>query len=245
MMNMAGVVTGGASGIGEAVALQLLDQGATVVVADRSEEALARLRGIHQSDRLVPAVGDVTDPGFADELVRLCDDRGGVRFLVNVAGVMHPPLPLHELPLADYERVVDVNMKGSFICYRAVASAMVEAGARGAIVNVVSTAGIRPVATAGGYVGSKHGVVGLTTTAALELAPLGIRVNAVCPGVTDTPLFRANRAGGAAEAMAAMIPLRRVASAAEVAAAVLWLLSDAASYVTGAVIPVDGGLGLV
>jgi NAD(P)-dependent dehydrogenase (short-subunit alcohol dehydrogenase family) len=189
-------------------------------------------------------VGDIRDPGCAQRLVQRClAATGRLDFLVNVAGVMQPDLPLHQLPLEAFERVLSVNLTGSFLCYRAAAEAMIRLKSGGAILNIVSTGGIRPVPKAGGYVASKHGLVGLTTTAALEVAAYGIRVNAICPGVTDTPLFRASISGsGPADAMKNQIPMRRIAEPREVANAAVWLLGDEASYVTGAVLPVDGGL---
>lgn len=246
MTDRAGIVTGGASGIGEAIVLRMLRDGAAVYAVDRDQAALDRLQAACPGLPLVCVAGDVTDPDCAAAVADRCEkEHGKIDFLVNGAGVMHPALPLHDLAVADFDRVQAVNLKGVFVFYRAVVQRMVAAGTKGAIVNIASTSAFRPVPTAGGYVASKHGVAGLTTSAALEVAPNGIRVNAVCPGVTDTPLFRATMAGGPAEGMIAMIPIRRIAHSDEMANAVAWLLSSEAGYVTGVILPVDGGLSLL
>ena len=241
-----GIVTGGASGIGEAIVKRLLRDGATVFAVDRDQASLDRLQIECPGMPLTCLGGDVTDADFASSGVDRCvKEHGAIDFLVNGAGVMHPTLPLHELSIADFDRVQAVNLKGVFIFYRAVVQQMLAAGTKGSVVNIASTSAFRPVPTAGGYVASKHGVAGLTTSAALEVAPNGIRVNAVCPGVTDTPLFRATMSGGPAEAMVNMIPIRRIAHSDEMANAVSWLISPEASYVTGVILPIDGGLSLL
>lgn len=246
MGNRAAIVTGGASGIGEAIVKRLLRDGIAVYAMDRDQGALDRLKADCAGQPLVCVAGDVTDANFATSLTDRCmADHGAIDFLVNAAGVMHPACPLHELAIEDFDRVQAVNLKGCFIFYRAVTQKMLAAGTKGSIVHIASTAAFRPVPMAGAYAAAKHGLAGLTKSSALEVAPHGIRVNAVCPGVTDTPLFRANLAGGPAEAMVDMIPIKRVAQADEMANAVSWLLSPEASYITGVILPVDGGLSLL
>lgn len=246
MTDRAGIVTGGASGIGEAIVKRLLRDGAKVYAVDRDQAALDNLKADCASPSLICVVGDVADAACAEAVTDRCvKENGAINFLVNAAGVMHPALPLHDLEIADFDRVQAVNLKGVFVFYRAVVHQMIADGTKGGIVNVASTSAFRPVPMAGGYVASKHGVAGMTTSAALEVAASGIRVNAVCPGVTDTPLFRATMAGGPAEGMINMIPVRRIAHSDEMANAVAWLLSDEASYVTGVILPVDGGLSLL
>ncbi|AMK19597.1 MULTISPECIES: SDR family NAD(P)-dependent oxidoreductase [Sphingobium] len=246
MNGKVGIVTGAAKGIGRAVALQLLRDGATVYAFDRDASALQKLTEESGSHPIVSVLGDVDDDQAATELVARClQETGKVDFLVNVAGIVHPPQPLHELSAADFDRTIAVNLKGYFLFYRAAAEAMIAAGKGGAIVNIASTAGIRPVPRAGAYAASKHGVIGLTTTAALEVAAEGIRVNAICPGVTDTPMLASNAAGGPATGMIDAIPFRRLGQPDDIAAAVAWLISDQASYITGVALPVDGGLSLV
>jgi len=246
MKGKTGIVTGGASGIGQAVTETLLEAGATVHVLDFNQASLDRMAGRFPGGALIAAHIDVSDAVAVEHVTQEIVDRASrVDFLVNAAGIVHPPVPLHEVVIDDFHRVQAVNHFGTFTLYRAVARHMIAAGG-GAIVNVSSTAGIRPVPNAGAYVASKHGVIGMTTTGALELARHGVRVNAVCPGVIDTPMFRANRdSGGPAEAISQMIPMGRLGQPAEVAAMIAWLLSDQASYVTGAVIPVDGGVALM
>ena len=246
MQGNVGIVTGGASGIGEGVVRRLLREGARVYAVDVDADAIGRIRASCATNELIAVLADITNERVASEVVSRCIcESGRIDFLVNVAGVMQPPVPLTELAPKDYERVLAVNLTGSFLFYQATVKAMVQAGTGGAIVNVASTGGFRPVINAGAYIASKHGVIGLTTSAALETAALSIRVNAVCPGVTDTPLFRASVAGGPAEALVKQIPMRRIAHVDEIANAVCWLLSEQASYITGAVLVVDGGISLV
>jgi len=240
MEGKTGIVAGGASGIGEAVVLALLAAGAGVLAVDCNGAGLERLRALAASPLLRCAVADIAHPEAAGPLVEECLSwRGQVDFLVNSAAVTHAAVNLAALADEAFRRTLAVNLTGTFLMMQAAAAKMT---AGGAIVNVASTAGIRPVARAGAYSASKHGVVGLSSTAALELAQQGVRVNVVCPGVTDTPLFRAT--GASVDPLRSLIPMGRIARPEEIAAAVVWLLSDQASYVTGAVLSVDGGLAL-
>lgn len=215
------VVTGAGQGIGRACADALEKEGAEVVRAD-----------VHGA----PARCDVTDAAQVDALVRALPR---VDLAVNAAGVEGAIARTVDAPLDDFDRVVDVNLRGVFVCMRA----ELAAGAR-SIVNVASVAGLVGWHGAAAYSASKHGVVGLTRTAALEYARRGVRVNAVCPGVTQTPMYERMLAANPqlAERTVAANPMRRVARPEEVAAAILWLLSDEASFVNGVALPVDGGL---
>ena len=212
------LVTGSSGGIGKAVCEALEAEGARV----------------HRAD--VQTGLDVTD----SEAVRaFVAQLGPLDVAVNAAGVEGGMAKTADADLADFDRVTDINLRGVFVCMQA----ELAAGAR-SIVNVASVAGLAGWHGAAAYSASKHGVVGLTRTAALEYARRGVRVNAVCPGVTQTPMY--DRMLAANPALAARTveanPMRRVARVEEVAAATLFLLSDEASFVNGVALPVDGGL---
>lgn len=215
------LVTGAAQGIGRACADALEREGARVVRAD--------IQG-------TPTRCDVTDAAEVESIVR---GMGRLDLAVNAAGVEGAIARFADAPTEDFDRVIDVNLRGVFVCMRA----ELAAGAR-SIVNVSSVAGLVGWRGAAAYAASKHAVVGLTRTAALEVAKTGARVNAVCPGVTQTPMYERMLAGNPAlaERTVAANPTGRVARADEVTAPILWLLSDEASFVNGVALPVDGGL---
>jgi NAD(P)-dependent dehydrogenase (short-subunit alcohol dehydrogenase family) len=244
MKGKTAIVTGGASGMGEAVVRQLLDKGANILAVDRDPRALERLVARSGCDRLIPVEADIALEATAAALVETCRGKfGNVRFLVNCAGITRMPVPFEATQLSDFELVGAVNLRGTFLTMRAVIPHMKESGG-GSIVNISSTAGIRPLTQATAYTASKWGVIGISLTAALETAAAGIRVNVVCPGITDTPMLH-GMAGDHTTELAAGTPMRRIGKPEEIANAVTWLLSDAASFVTGVVMPVDGGLALV
>ncbi|AMK19589.1 MULTISPECIES: SDR family NAD(P)-dependent oxidoreductase [Sphingobium] len=239
------IVTGGVSGMGEAITLRLLKEGATVLALDINSEAVAAFAEKHRSPRLLVQVADISDPATAPVSVTRClDEAGRLDFLVNAAGVPGQISLLHEASEPDFDQVLAVNLKGGFLMYKAVAAHLIEQAQSGSIVNIASTAGIRPWPTAGIYSASKHGIVGLTVTAALEVAAHGIRVNAICPGIIDTPMYRRNTNANIVAVAEQRIPLGKVGNATAIADAALWLLGPEASYVTGAILPVDGGLAL-
>lgn len=226
--NKVAVVTGGASGIGEAAAKGFLAEGAQVVVLDCNASSLAGVRSI---------VADVSSKASIDAAFAQLD---AVHVLVNSAGVIGKST-LRNLTEAEWDRVLDVNLKGTVFCTQAAAAKMRGRGG-GAVVNVSSMAGKR-VSFAGGihYTASKTGVVGFTSHAAFELAPDGIRVNAVCPGPTITGMTRKATPERLAYT-AAKIPLGRWVSAEDVARAILFLASDEAAMCTGTALDVDGGI---
>ncbi len=236
------LVTGAASlrGQGAAEARLLAEAGAAVVLADvDDEEGAATAAAIGERAAYVRL--DVTDERQWDAVVRdVVGAHGRLDVLVNNAGVWHAGTLADTTP-AEYRRVVEINQVGVFLGMRAAAAVMRPAG-RGSIVNVSSNAGLRVGLPniAGGraqaYVASKWAVRGMTKAAALELAPFGIRVNSIHPGPTDTPMIDAGH-----EAIAAGLPLRRLATPVEIAAVVLFLASDASAYVSGAEIAIDGG----
>jgi NAD(P)-dependent dehydrogenase (short-subunit alcohol dehydrogenase family) len=237
------LVTGASRGIGAATARTLANAGATVALAARDADALERLAvEIESGGGTALAVPtDIGDPAAIERMVaRTVAELGRLDIAFNnAAGGGHPPTPLTDVAVEDFDSALTINLRGTFLCLQHEIAAMLANGG-GAIVNMTSTAGLEAVGGLSGYVASKHGIVGLTKVAALEYAARGIRVNAVAPGpILTEQLERAGEAAqqGAAQAM----PMRRVGRPEEDAAAVTWLSGDAASFVTGAVIPIDGG----
>ncbi len=240
----AGVVTGAASGIGRATALALVAAGADVLVVDLDEaggEETVRLAEGSGSASLFAA--DVADPESARGFVAAALERfGRLDFAHNNAGVVFAGAPIHEVSDADWQRMIDVDLTGVFNCMRAEIPPMLAAGG-GSIVNTASGVGVVGLPGQGPYVAAKHGVVGLTRVAALDYAGQGIRVNAVCPGSIETPLF--DEAAAADPELRGLVeaghPIGRLGRSEEIADTVVWLVSDASSFVTGQPILVDGG----
>lgn len=240
------LITGAGSGIGRATALAFAAVGAAVVVSDVHET------GGQETVALVEQAGgeaffvgaDVSRPdevaALVAETVRRC---GRLDIAVNNAGIGGAWARTADYPLDDWARVLAVNLSGVFYCMQQELRQMVAQGS-GAIVNVASIAGQRALANAPAYTASKHGVIGLTRTAAQEYARQNIRVNAVCPVFTRTPLFEGMIEGNdrLAERLMQNIPARRFGEPQEIADAILWLCSDAAGFVTGQALNVDGGL---
>ena len=232
------IVTGGAQGIGEACVRRFAAEGARVVMADiLPAPAWARKLGII----CIPC--DVGSSSAVNALVaQVIKAFGQVDILVNNAG-MFKAAPFLDVTEADFDAVLRVNLKGSFLMAQAVARAMVQTGTRGSIVNMSSVNGVLAIPEIASYNVSKGGVNQLTRAMALALAEHGIRVNAVAPGTIGTELAaRAVLSGqNAREMVLSRTPLRRLGTPAEVADVVAWLASDAASYVTGEIVTVDGG----
>ena len=239
------VVTGGSRGIGAAVVGRLVDAGFAVCAAWSGDEAAAdALAARHRDSGRVRTVrADVTDPDAVEELFDAAESLGRVTALVNNAGVTGRIGPFADLDLADLRRVLDVNLAAPVIACRAAVRRWQADPAGRSIVNVSSVAA--RLGAPGEYVpyaAAKAGVETLTVGLAKELGPVGIRVNAVAPGTTDTRIHALAGEPGRPARVAGTVPLRRVARPDEVAAVVVWLLSDEASYVSGAVVPVAGGL---
>jgi NAD(P)-dependent dehydrogenase (short-subunit alcohol dehydrogenase family) len=240
------IVTGGASGIGRASAELLAAQGADVVVADLDDaQGAAAVAGINALDgNAVFVRADVTDPEQIAAVVSTATDSfGRLDVALNNAGVPGTYAALTDQDLADWQRTIAVNLTSVFLSMQAEIPAMLATGG-GAIVNTASAAGLMGFAHLPAYVASKHGVIGLTKSVALEYAKQGVRVNAVCPGSIRTQMLEGFVGGDqtALEGMGRMQPIGRLGTAEEVAEAVVWLCSDAAAFVTGHALAVDGGV---
>lgn len=246
MTGKVALITGAASGIGRAMALRFAAEGATVVLVDLAEgvnETAATVVGT--GGRAEAIVGDASDVAVIDRAVAAAERLGGLDAALANAGISGGLTPLAELEVAEWERVLRINLIGAFVLVQRAAAVMVPRG-RGAIVCTASVAGLRSGAGGMPYSASKAGVISLVQTAANQLAGTGVRVNAICPGLTETgmtqPLFDRARARGTDAKLGQLNPLRRAAEPDEQAAVALFLASDEASYVNGQAIAVDGGL---
>lgn len=240
--NKVAIVTGGGSGIGEAVALTLAANGAKVVIADYDQAGGERVA------KEIDAAGgtatfmqiDVSDAAQVEKMVLdTVELYGALHVAVNNAGIGGPQAPIGEYPVDGWKTVMGVNLDGVFYGMRYEIPAMLEAGG-GSIINIASILGNVGFGNAGAYVAAKHGVVGLTKSAAIEYSAQGIRVNSVGPGFIRTPLLDKNLDEATLDAIAGMHPIQRLGTSQEVADLVAFLGSDAASFCTGGYYLVDG-----
>ncbi|GAB5536934.1 MAG: SDR family NAD(P)-dependent oxidoreductase [Rubricoccaceae bacterium] len=236
------VVTGAASGIGRAIAKRYASEGARVVVSDVDEEGgqetVSQIQEANGEARFIAA--DVSDPEACQDLVRqTVEAYGTLTIACNNAGIGGEQVPTVEYPVDAWQKVLSINLSGVFYGMKAQIPAMLEAGG-GAIVNVASILGQVGFETSSAYVAAKHGVVGLTKNAALEVSAKGVRINSVGPGFIRTPLLD-GLDDDTMEMLVGRHPIGRLGEADEVADVVLWLSSPQASFVTGAYVPVDGG----
>ena len=239
MKSKVAVVTGGSSGIGMASSLAFARNGAKVVVAD------VIVKGGEETVRMIEEGGgqsifikaDVSSAADVEALIeKAVQTYGGLDYAHNNAGVMGMDLSTADYTEEDWDRTIDINLKGVWLCMKYEISQMLKQG-KGTIVNTASIGGLGAIPNAPAYLASKHGVLGLTKAAAVEYADKGIRVNAICPGVTDTPMIE-SRAGGK---RVVTQPTGRMGRPEEIAEAVMWLCSDAASFVNGHGLVIDGG----
>ena len=237
------LVTGGAFGIGKATALAFAKRGAKVVVADVIEDQQVVKEIIALGGTAIFIKCDISKKDDVSEMVNLTlKTFGAIDFAVNNAGIEGANAPTHECTEENWDKTISINLKGTWLCMKHEIPVMLKQK-KGAIVNIASIAGLIGFPGLPAYVVSKHGIIGLTKTAALEYAKQGIRINAVCPGVIKTQMI--DRVTGKDKTVEKqyedMEPVGRMGTPEEVAEAIVWLCSDAASFVTGNAMAVDGG----
>lgn len=245
MQDKVGIVTGAGNGIGKASALAFAAEGAKVVVSDISEEAGQKVVDLIKAQNGEAAfvkcnvASEEEVKHLVDETVRIF---GRLDWAHNNAGIGAPTMPVNEVETAKWQRTIDITLTGTFLCLKYETEAMLKTGG-GAIVNTASTGGLAGTPGLSPYTSAKHGVNGITKTVALEMGKKGIRVNSICPGMTETEAVKHWRAESPeqADAYESEIPMGRMGTIEEQANAAVFLCSDKASYITGVNLPVDGG----
>jgi NAD(P)-dependent dehydrogenase (short-subunit alcohol dehydrogenase family) len=237
------LVTGAQQGIGKAIALACGREGASVVVnyldnQAAAEEIASQIRALGQ--RAVPLAGDVARAADVRRMVEAGESLGGIDILVNNAGIF-PRVEFLDMTEAQWDEVLNVNLKGTFLCTQAVVQKLVERGRPGAVINLASSAAFRSSPRGVHYVASKAGIVGVTRATALELAPYRVRVNAIAPGTTDTAQPRYGMSEEELQAAGRQVPLGRMGTPEDVADLAVFLASDEARHITGQTIHVNGG----
>jgi NAD(P)-dependent dehydrogenase (short-subunit alcohol dehydrogenase family) len=251
MSDKVALITGASSGIGRATADAFAAKGARVALAARREDELASLVTEIEA-RGGKATAVKTDVSVAKDVERMVahtiETFGRLDYAVNNAGIEGQLALVSDLPEEEWDRILDINLKGTFLCLKYEARAMLEGGHGGAIVNVGSVNSFLGFPSGSAYVASKHGLIGLTTSVSAELAPQDIRVNLVCPGIIDTPMHRRLRGIIGDElydqALQQRVHLRRAGRPEEIAQSIVFLCSDEASYITGTTLSPEGGFTL-
>jgi NAD(P)-dependent dehydrogenase (short-subunit alcohol dehydrogenase family) len=239
------LVTGAASGMGLAAAKAFAKAGASVVLADIDEEKLNKAADeLSSSGHSVLALaGDIAEEAYVRTLVeKTVDAFGRLDAAFNNAGIQNPAVETADVSSDTFDRISDINMRGVWLCMKYQLMQMRKQGS-GTIVNNSSLGGLVGVVGRSAYHAAKHGVIGMTKSAALEYAAQGIRINAICPGIIETPMV-AGMLEGETEVMNEMmkeVPIRRLGSAEEIADSVLWLSSEGSTFIVGVALPVDGG----
>lgn len=238
-------VTGAASGIGLATAVAFVKEGARVAILDRTEDGL-RQTGNAIKDNGGEALAIACDVSIPEQVeaavARTVETFGRLDIAFNNAGVENKATPLAEIELDEWDRILDINLRGTFVCMKHELAQMLKQGG-GVVVNTSSGAGVRGVAGGSAYAASKHAIIGMTKSAALDYAKSNIRVNAVLPGNIATPMMD-RFTGGDIQKAIDLEPVGRLGKPEEIAEAVLWMCSDLGAFVTGASISVDGGWSL-
>ena len=238
-------VTGAASGIGRATAVAFATEGARVAILDLTEKALSETaEAVRNAGAQVLTIAcDVSKPEQVEAaIMQVIETFGRLDIAFNNAGVENKAAPVAEIELNEWDRILDINLRGTFVCMKHELAQMVRQGS-GVIVNTSSGAGVRGVAGGASYAASKHAIIGLTKSAALDYAKQNIRVNAILPGNIETPMMDRFTSGDIQKAID-LEPVGRLGRPEEIADAVLWMSADLGGFVTGAAISVDGGWSL-
>ena len=238
-------VTGAASGIGRATAVAFATEGARVAILDLTENALSETADAvrNAGAQVLTIACDVSKPKQVEAAIRqVIETFGRLDIAFNNAGVENKAAPVAEIGLDEWDRILDINLRGTFVCMKHELAQMVRQGS-GVIVNTSSGAGVRGVAGGASYAASKHAIIGLTKSAALDYAKQNIRVNAILPGNIETPMMDRFTNGDIQKAID-LEPVGRLGKPEEIADAVLWMSADLGGFVTGAAISVDGGWSL-
>lgn len=236
-------ITGAGGGIGRETALAFAREGASVVATDISEKANQETVKLIEDEggKVLAVTVDVTDSKSIQEaLNQTIAKYGKLDFAFNNAGVENKVEPLHEVDEEEFKRVVNIDLTGVFLCMKYQLPLLLKNGS-GSIVNTASIAGVTGFTGGASYGAAKHGVIGLTKTAALDYAAKGIRVNAICPSVVETEMIKRYNKDGSMDALKANLPIGRFGRVEEIAAAVLWLCSDESEFIVGQSLILDGG----
>ena len=241
--NKVAIVTGGASGIGEGICLEFASQGALVAVADingrRAESLVKRMEEL--GTRAVALAVDVCDPEQISKAVTKTTEKlGTIDILVNCAG-WNNLKPAYEYTIEEWEKIRSINLDGPWHFCQAVIPEMMKKKS-GKIVNIGSGSSLRAIPHAAAYVAAKHGLAGLTKALAVDLGPYHINVNCICPASVNTPLLQSSTTPAFQQAMAKRLPLGKIGEVCDIAKATLFLASQDSNWITGVILPVDGGL---